>query len=362
MQDTNINNSLKELKRLLNADVLIQEDFENGQASLLSSSEEKDNNDSIHYDVEVKQNQVASTLNHPQSAELVSPTKKLSSLRFGGIYVLLLILLVVFLVNCNDNKSAATESTKNSKEMGEVEYDSFVDKAYNDVPKLLQLFRDANKNETLFCDFLSLPEVKSWIINTKSQAYYDKMNQLVCKNDPWKNHNTPNEIEGVYEYSCNIEGGRIKVTLEYNARNYVMSVSMKDRDIELDSNGDNPVIKEITAKAIPFRDVIDAFNNPIKAEQTLIGKTLYIKAEIDEIVRINNENYKYLLKSDYSWTGRKHLQIYTNDEQFVTFDYPKTIIIQAYFRNRYVSRDFFTGDVDEIFFYFLDGKAMLWYD
>lgn len=358
MQDTNINNSLSELKKLLEAGVLTQEEFENGKARLLSSSEEKDNHDdSPKADVEEKQVQVVSDKDNFERTESFSKEKKSSPLRFWYVYVLSLVLLVVFVVKCNDKAAPSIESTIDSTEVVEVEDDNFVDEAYNDVPELLQLFRAADKDETPFRDFLSQPEVKSWIINTKSQAYYNKMNQLVCEYDPMTN---AIYIDGVYEYSCYI-GRRIKVALEYNTFDNMMSVSMKDGDIELDSNGDNPVIKEITAQAIPFRDVMKAFNNPVKAEQTLLGRTLYIKAEIDNIVRIDNENYRYLLKSEYSWTGKGHLQIYTNDEQFITFDYPKTIIIQAYFRNRYVSSDFLTGTITDIYYNFLDGKAVIWY-
>lgn len=109
MQDTNINNSLSELKKLLEAGVLTQEEFENGKARLLSSSEEKDNHDdSPKADVEEKQVQVVSTKENSERTELLSKEKKSSPLRFWYIYILLLILLVIFIVKCNDNKSASS--------------------------------------------------------------------------------------------------------------------------------------------------------------------------------------------------------------------------------------------------------------
>lgn len=117
-----------------------------------------------------------------------------------------------------------------------------------------------------------------------------------------------------------------------------MNKYYKERDEEIQIN--IPLIREqerqneisrILAQSVYLQDVIDAYNsNPTLASKNYpVGKRMIIQVNVPNILPLPSYS------SDYRYRmGNNHWYIYTNEEIFVDFEYPKFFVMEVVFRGR----------------------------
>lgn len=115
-----------------------------------------------------------------------------------------------------------------------------------------------------------------------------------------------------------------------NIRNFYYFIKEKiikrEKQIYLESEKQNFIKLEDIGKAFS--------NNSVRAEAQYKGKRLKITCKLDKIRNNDNLltflNYKYKLTSSYSLLfGGFNIEAYSNDENFVEFNYPANVYIEA---------------------------------